>query len=650
LDLREQQYSLEFLSSKAIMISKWTLARFKSAYDETTLQMSPLVVFAGTNNSGKSTVLQSILLTAQSLQSPVSNRPITLNGHLVRLGTFDDILATGSVPKTIKLGFTLSELVSQNPRFSDLSDQNSIGPIYWGRSPEKMSNIACDFEFSPTGSGERAEILQLQPSVNSCRVEVEYQGQTSDERKKDSVEAVRLTADIKGRLEALRLKQIRPEELRALEYTVKSPRTPPQRAFYSLRSPSEVVGAVMYHFLPRALLARYDEVEESVKQIIAFFVTPFEYSYSPYIENEEAFGRIPEEFKDRVIAICKKALGAPDRGFRQLAIRRAAEALQKLIQDFSPENYKSFIRSVSTSERTDLFKKMTEEVGKLEQILRGGREADYRTRIIPLSDESDFAHSYLVEYFQHYLKYLAPLRDEPKPVYPLTGMSDPTDVGFKGEHTAAVLETNKHRPIEFISPEAFSSPLGSMNRTTESLQDAVLSWMRYLGVVTGVYSSDLGKLGHDLRVSTNGGNLRDLTHVGVGVSQVLPIVVLALLSPAGSTLIFEQPELHLHPRVQSRLADFFLSMTLLSKQCIVETHSEHIISRLRQRVADAASDQVANAITIYFVEAPEGKSQYRKISINNYGSISEWPQGFFDEGEELAAAILKANLGKRQAK
>jgi predicted ATPase len=88
-------------------------------------------------------------------------------------------------------------------------------------------------------------------------------------------------------------------------------------------------------------------------------------------------------------------------------------------------------------------------------------------------------------------------------------------------------------------------------------------------------------------------------------------------------------------------------MTLLSKQCIVETHSEHIISRLRQRVATAASDQFAQKITIYFVEALGGKSLYKKIKINHYGSISEWPTGFFDEGEELAAAILKASLEKR---
>ncbi|HEY1525468.1 MAG TPA: DUF3696 domain-containing protein [Candidatus Angelobacter sp.] len=606
--------------------------------------MSPLVVFAGTNNSGKSTVLQSILLTAQSLQSPVFNRPITLNGHLARLGTFDDILSTGS-SKTINLGFTLSDLVSQTPRFSTAFEPVTIGPIYWGRSSEKIETIDCQFQFSPTGLGERAEILQLQPSVDSCRVDVEYRDQTGNETKHDVVEIVRSTENVKTRLEGLRLKQIRSEDLRALEYLVKTPSQPPQRSF---RSSSEVVGAVMYHFLPRALLARYDEVEETVKQAISFFTSPFEYAYYP--SGDDIAIRVPEGFKKRIIAICHGVLGS-EKGVRQFVMRNASKSLANLEENFSTQAYLQFVSVLPPSERTDVIKKITEEVTMLEQMVRAGRAADYRTRVVPLSQESTYAHSYLVEYFQRYLKYLAPLRDEPKPVYPLAGMSDPNDVGFKGQHTAAVLETNKLRQIEYISPEAFSKPLGAISAKTETLQNAVLSWMRYMGVVTGVSSSDRGKLGHELRVSTNGeSHLRDLTHVGVGVSQVLPIVVLALLAPAGSTLIFEQPELHLHPRVQTRLADFFLSMTFLSKQCIVETHSEHIISRLRQRVANAASEQVADSITIYFVEALDGKSYYKKIRINNYGSISEWPKGFFDEGEELAAAILKASLEKRSVK
>jgi predicted ATPase len=60
--------------------------------------------------------------------------------------------------------------------------------------------------------------------------------------------------------------------------------------------------------------------------------------------------------------------------------------------------------------------------------------------------------------------------------------------------------------------------------------------------------------------------------------------VAALLAPEGSSLLLEQPEWHLHPSVQTKLADFFLSLTMMGKQCIIETHSEHIVNRLQLRM------------------------------------------------------------------
>jgi predicted ATPase len=85
---------------------------------------------------------------------------------------------------------------------------------------------------------------------------------------------------------------------------------------------------------------------------------------------------------------------------------------------------------------------------------------------------------------------------------------------------------------------------------SECLPKAVLDWLDYMGVASDIKTVDKGKLGYELKVVTgNSGALHDLTHVGVGVSQVLPILVQSLLAEKGSTLIFEQPELGLHPRV-----------------------------------------------------------------------------------------------------
>jgi predicted ATPase len=134
----------------------------------------------------------------------------------------------------------------------------------------------------------------------------------------------------------------------------------------------------------------------------------------------------------------------------------------------------------------------------------------------------------------------------------------------------------------------------------------------------------------------------------VGVSQVLPIVLTSLLAEPGSLLIFEQPELHLHPRVQTRLADFFISIALMGKQCLLETHSEYLIHRLRRRIAEAKGDELTQLSKLYFVERHGGTTSCRAVDITKYGAIIDWPTDFFDQSQVEAERILFAAGKKRK--
>ena len=183
---------------------------------------------------------------------------------------------------------------------------------------------------------------------------------------------------------------------------------------------------------------------------------------------------------------------------------------------------------------------------------------------------------------------------------------------------------------------------------TSTLAEAVTDWLQYLTVANTVMTRNRGKFGHELNVNvSNGGRAQDLTHVGVGVSQVLPILVLGLLADGDTTLIFEQPELHLHPGVQTLLGDFFLSMGQLGKQCIIETHSEHIVSRLRLRSA-MAPESLGKLIKLYFVERNERGSLFREVAVNEYGAIPDWPIGFFDQSQREAERILRIAARRRK--
>ena len=243
------------------------------------------------------------------------------------------------------------------------------------------------------------------------------------------------------------------------------------------------------------------------------------------------------------------------------------------------------------------------------------------------------------------------MRDAPKPLYPLAPAADPHDVGLRGEHTASILELHKNKKISYIPSANFKGPGIDRKTVTRTLGAAVTDWLQYLGVANSVRSRDRGKLGHELKVGlSNSDSTYDLTHVGVGVSQVLPILLMCLLADTDSTLVFEQPELHLHPRVQTLLGDFFLSIVLCSKQCIVETHSEYFIDRIRFRIAASAPESELNSnAKIYFVEKPSRASSFREVVINEYGAISDWPEGFFDQSQQQAEAIITAALAKKRA-
>jgi len=255
------------------------------------------------------------------------------------------------------------------------------------------------------------------------------------------------------------------------------------------------------------------------------------------------------------------------------------------------------------------------------------------------------------------VKYLGPLRATPQTVYPLTDYEGTPEVGILGENTASVLHLFKDKGVCCRLP----NEIRTAGLNGYPLKKAVAAWLSYLDIAEEVKTEAMGKLGYKLLVKLSGADTyHDLASVGVGVSQVLPIVVMCLIANVGSTLLFEQPELHLHPAVQSRLGDFFASLAIPCgsdddfgyKQCIIETHSEYIIDRLRYRIVsdpsakDGKEGVVSQNSAIYFAETKNGSAEFQRIEINKYGNIANWPKGFFDESVQMSDLILDAAMKK----
>lgn len=623
------------------MLNKWILENFKSIHRKTSLEIAPLTIFAGANSSGKSTVLQSILLTAQTIQSQVSTRPVVLNGHILQLGAFNDIISNLATEGFISIGFEL--IPSKDINYDTYSQRKSLR-YYSHDFFNSINSINCVFNFSATGNDKEKNLLQLQPKIEYSSIETKI---TRD--KKEITEEIQISRskDLpRDRLSTLKINADPSinNDLMGLEYEVTiKPKGNESRRFYGLPKVSKLAGAVFQHFIPSNLVVVYDNIKERNSRLIDNLFSLDRHSY--YDSELKTMNELPSDFLNKTFSLVND-IDIISLQLEKIKIQTiidelrsnpTAEGIRKVYKKFPP-NFQRAFQS-----------KIEENRAELERTLNYEKKEDFRLTYYPLNEISEGSVEYIQTYFSENVKYLGPLRDEPKPVYPLAGSIDPKNIGFKGENTAAVIELYQNTIINYIKSEDFENNFSDFPIQTKPLIDGVIDWLKYLGVANQLKTLDKGKLGHELTISTMHSNsLHDLTHVGVGVSQVLPILVQSLLSEKGSTLIFEQPELHLHPRVQTRLADFFISMIMTGKQCIIETHSEYLINRLRFMSAFTKNDELSNNIILYFVEKEAAQSSYKPIRINKYGVIEDWPKGFFDENEQNASEILRAGMLKRK--
>ena len=129
----------------------------------------------------------------------------------------------------------------------------------------------------------------------------------------------------------------------------------------------------------------------------------------------------------------------------------------------------------------------------------------------------------------------------------------------------------------------------------------------------------------------------NIVDVGFGISQGLPVIVSGLLLNKYETLLLEQPEIHLHPNMQMKMADFLLTQAYSDKNIIVETHSDHIINRITRRVMEDKTGTLQKIIKIYFVQGYNLECPiYKDIKFDPIDGLTGAPDDFFTQfGSEL---------------
>ena len=271
---------------------------------------------------------------------------------------------------------------------------------------------------------------------------------------------------------------------------------------------------------------------------------------------------------------------------------------------------------------------------KQKQALERARALNSHIGGLNLSDEHilDLTPENMPEDYGRYLRsvnYLGPLRSVPERSYRLSSENDSSAgiTGIQGELSANVLYYNARfrREVNYwFTEDKFDIPyelnvikLGEESLAGEHITIALT----------------------DKRTDTQ----VTLADVGYGINQILPVIIEGVASQEGAILCVEQPEIHLHPRLQANIADLMIDTIAdengKRKQWIVETHSELLILRLQRRIREGKISP--DDVSVLYVDPNDDSVEGSAIKVLRLGEDSyfkdPWPDGFFDEAlkEEL---------------
>lgn len=621
------------------MIKQWRIGNFKSFNAPSPISFEQINIMAGANSSGKSSIIQSILLLKQTLQYGSANRAVALNGPLLRLGAFDDVQHFGSAPSPVSIGFDI-ELDDQDLRRPNESSWMRLLRRHSGASERNVKvNVRLDITFNQIAVNQDSLLpisstSGLAPRLNTTKLVIDRV--SSDGSTQTSYVDFKHRPTVDASLDDIQTFS---------QYDV-SLDSEGLREICGSRTEATQKGGYNSYFLPSWIVINYNEAADEVIRIANYIVSSDRnFTDSAYSE---------ESLSDSVINVINEWLLAHNEPslIEDGDVIRAGTARSALAKFTS--NGMLFIGGLISSLKKD--DPILVDINSLkDQIIRNlilETEPDYSYELETPKAIKE-ATEFIKEFFKSGVRYLGPLRDSPRPVYQPEALESTTDVGYRGEHTAAILDLNGNRSVVYHRPPLKSTEHDYVKLTTQRrapLQEAVVEWLQYLGVADNVVTTDAGVYGNRLQVSTSGvGRLHDLTNVGVGVSQVLPIVVMALLAPKGSFLIFEQPELHLHPKVQARLADFFLALSKDGKQTLLETHSEYLVDRLRLRIALSSDDKTRSEINILFSEKSSTNSTLTPVEISEFGAITNWPKDFFEQSQNDISRLIEAAAARRRS-
>jgi predicted ATPase len=585
-------------------LSELRLKNFKSVRDQR-IPLSALTLVIGSNSSGKSNLVRALLALTQTIESRSPTVGFLLNGSRINLGLFSDVARQGCEEEPVSVGVTV---VSDFGRLA-------AGPYYFYSAEDELpqGNYELLFDCSFSGTDEADPIYSPATAIgldinsadpaNATKLRLTFSSHLSPRLSRTEV----LWRDWYSQPSARVVKSIQGSWRRGTGKSIR------------------LAAADIRGLMPQSVFERRD--------------------------GSRAFAELWMDALDevRAVGLSRTRRGSPQTTSEDSVVSLACNVITEWRDGDRDIPFIHYIftrlseASIKRSALAALDRSTTEDRITAE-LSKGGKE--YVSLAGTDSHRLRQAAATLATDFQNRIHYLGGLRAAPMPVYQPSPQVQAGQIGDQGQFAASALHTLREQVVAMPLDQT-----GTIER--RPLREAVKHWAMQLELFEDVTPHHRGSLGLDIQVVQPGlAEPVDITSVGLGVSQLLPVIVRCLLSDPGEVVILEQPELHLHPAAQQKLADFLLACALSGRQLLVETHSEHLINRIRLRCAqdDSTDAETSSKVGIIFAERhrDSGETEYKASALNRFGGLDSWPAGFLESGLTDAQQLLEVGLAKKR--
>lgn len=575
------------------MLKSLELKNFKAFGERVKIPFAPITLIFGENSSGKSSILQSLNLLKQTLESKETETlllPRTENG-INDLGSFQDLLFDHDLKRNFVIKITM-DFNSINEQY-----QSEIQKILYGYSVFanlEPKNIGIELQFFRKSLEEEVILDYIAIFLNEICIakfacserDILLSGwitndieiwksrfEFCNENRRKILEFLQILLSAQEKY----IKDIKKKTTKSKKISSKNTDSRGGVYFHDIQGTKDVDLSLKLDWeeiKENELLLKEEKTKNSIREAIEFYSTNFTIEgfvnriRSQYVREFiklEKFIPVSVLFESKSVLFESKE---DEVSMEELYIR-------SLLKDSNLNIYKTKIF-------TPNFTKLAVIIGKmLEQTLQS---------VFPLG----------------------PFRKPPERWYIFNG-SRPKDVGHKGDQLPNFL-FRKHKLV------------GRINL-----------WLKRLDVGYQIKIDSIGNKLKDLfeinLIDTKRNNPVEvsLTDVGFGISQLLPFIVQSL-SSTDKIISIEQPEVHIHPRLQADLGDL-LAETIkhpCGNRFIIETHSEHLILRLQKLVS--LKELSPNDLSILYVSRGANGSKVQQLQLDEEGDfIDDWPGGFFPE-------------------